>query len=125
MPHCFPAQPIGRSMRAIWKAMLASVLSAFAGAAAAAPAFYELAASSKEALQYERAKELAISRLEAMTGLDEPMTAVAKQAAQQLRVAKFHVAADAEADRQCASVAASLFVLQTIPDTIFICADTR
>ncbi|MBC7656871.1 MAG: hypothetical protein H7147_06825, partial [Frankiaceae bacterium] len=43
----------------------------------------------------------------------------------QLASARFVVAAGAEADRQCAQVAASLFVLQTVPGTIHVCADTR
>lgn len=95
------------------------------GAAADGPAFYELAASKDEALNYAQARSLAIELLGTAAGLDESTALLARQAASQLQSASFVVAAGAEADRQCAQVAASLFVLQTVPNTIFVCADTR
>lgn len=93
--------------------------------AIASPGFYELRSSSAEGLEYERSRLLAIAQLGNMTGLDEATAALAKKTAEHLASAKFYVAADAEADRQCAQVVASLFVLQTVPDRIFVCADTR
>ena len=82
-------------------------------------------ASSAEAVQYEQGRKLAIELLGNAKDLDEASAALAKEAAQHLALAKLLVAADAEADRQCAQVGASLFVLQTVPNTIFICADAR
>ena len=94
-------------------------------ASAMGTAFYHLADSNDEALKYELARSLAIELLGNARGLATATESLATEAARNLASARFVVAADAEADRQCAQVAASLFVLQTVPNTIYVCADTR
>lgn len=76
-------------------------------------------------MQYEQGRQLAIELLGSVVGLDESAASLAAEVGKQLASARFVVAAGAEADRQCAQVAASLFVLQTVPGTIHVCADTR
>jgi hypothetical protein len=107
----------------------------FASAAAAqseivsppqAPAFYALAPTNPEARQYEAARALALQWLTtASAGSDAALSPLARDAAAQLSAAQFLVAAGVDADRQCAAIRASFFVLQTNPGTIFVCADTR
>ena len=117
----------------IWRiaaCSLASILagnssSAAASAGVVTPGFYELALSSEEALKYERGRMLALQLLGSSTGLDDSMAPLAGKAAEHLAAAKFYVSADAEGDRQCTQIVASLFVTRNYPNAIFICADTR
>jgi hypothetical protein len=107
----------------------------FAAAAAARPeivappqpsAFYTLAPTSPEALRYEEARTLAGQWLAAaVSSSDGSLAQLAGNAAAQLSAARFFVAANADADLQCAAIRASFFVLDTSPGTIFVCADTR
>ena len=91
-----------------------------------APAFYALAASTPEALQYEAARVLALQWLGSLSARpDASVARLARDAATSLSAATFLVAADADADRQCAAIRASFFVLQTHPGIVFVCADTR
>ena len=89
------------------------------------PGFTRLVSSAEEKLSYQQGQALALAWLGHAGELGESLGALAGAAAQHLARARFQVAANAEGDRYCAKVAASLFVLETIPDTIFICADTR
>lgn len=89
------------------------------------PGFYELGASSQEWQEYEQGRELALRLLGNTNGLDDSTAALAARAAENLAAARFYVAADAQGDRQCARVVASLFVTSDFPKSIFICADTR
>ena len=98
---------------------------AVASAGVVNPGFYELAASSEEGQRYEQARMLALELLGGGSELDESLAALAAKAAEHLATAKFYVAADAEGDRQCAAIVASLFVTGNFPNSIFICADTR
>ena len=89
------------------------------------PGFYELGASTEEAQKYEQGQMLALQLLGSENGLDEPMSSLADKAAEHLAAARFYVSADAEGDRQCGIIVASLFVTNNFPNAIFICADTR
>ena len=110
--------------------LLATMLAVFSYAAVtsadvAAPGFYELEASSAEAQEYEQGRMLALQLLGNATGLDDSVAPLAVKAMESLAAAKFYVSADAEGDRQCAQIVASLFVTRNFPNAIFICADTR
>ena len=89
------------------------------------PGFYELGASSVEGQNYEKGRMLALQLLGSASGLDDEMASLAAKASEHLAAAKFYVSADAEGDRQCAKIVASLFVSANFPNVIFICADTR
>ncbi len=89
------------------------------------PGFAKLLDSGKEKLLYQQGQAMALAWLANAGGLDESLRALASIAAERLARARFQVAVNAQGDQYCAKVVASLFVVQTIPDTIFVCADTR
>jgi hypothetical protein len=111
-------------------AILAGCLSASAAAQSESvalpppPAFYALASTIHEAVVYEEARTLALQWLAALRP-DAPLAQLARDAGAQLSAARFLVAANGDADGQCAAIRASFFVLDTSPGTIFVCADTR
>ena len=87
--------------------------------------FNEMPSSGEERLKYERARVLAIQLLTESKGLEISLAELARKAAGELTNAKLFIAGDAEADRKCAAITASLFVRQDLPGNIYICADTR
>lgn len=94
-------------------------------AAANVPGFTTLAASSPEQVSYEAARVQALAWLNDPGVLEAGLLDLAGRASGRLARARFQVAANAQGDEYCHRVSASLFVVQTVPDTIFICADTR
>lgn len=87
--------------------------------------FSELVGSGKEKLLYQQGQAMALAWLANVGELDKSLRALVGIASESLALARFQVAANAQGDLYCAKLVASLFVVQTIPDTIFVCADTR